>query len=101
MAPGDDRDMTATPNPSRLLDRILRPTDPVRLPPPPLRRQYRIGLGLSQQQVADLVSELAGRPCDRSTVGRWERTGNGRRDPQGELQEAYSRLLTEMKERVG
>ena len=82
MVTRDDRDMRATPNPSRLLDQILRLTNPVRLPAPPLRRQYRIGLGLSQQQVADLVGELAGSPCDRFTVGRWERVGRGARDPQ-------------------
>lgn len=92
--------MKATPNPAHLLDQILRPTDPVRLPPPSLRRQYRIGLGLSQQQVADLIAELAGRPCDRSTVGRWERTGQGGRDPQGELRDAYAQLLNEMRDRV-
>lgn len=78
--------MARTPNPTRLLDRLLNPAAPERLPPPPLRRQHRIALGISQQQVADVVAELAGRECDRSTVGRWERElGKGGRDIQGKL----------------
>lgn len=94
--------MARTPNPSRLIDRLLDPGAPVRLPPPSLRRQYRIALGLSQQQVADVVAELAGRDCDRSTVGRWERElGKGGRDPQGRLRDAYGQILHEAKERIG
>ena len=86
---------------SLLLDQILQPASQVRLPPPSLRRQYRIGLGLSQQQVAELIAELADRPCDRSSVGRWERSGSAGRDPQGELRDAYAQLLAEMKQRIG
>lgn len=69
--------------------------------PPSLRRQYRLALGLSQQQVADVVAQLAGRQCDRSTVGRWEREKPGGREPEGRLRDAYGQVLDEMKERVG
>ena len=92
--------MKAT-HPARLIDRLLNPTAPTRLPPPSLRRQYRISLGLSQQQVADVVAELAGRQYDRSTVGRWEREKPGGREPEGRLRDAYGQVLDEMKERVG
>src|SRR5210317_1690838 len=83
--------MKAT-DPARLIDLLLDPTSPTRLPPPSLRRQYRLAVGLTQQQVADVVATVAGQPCDRSTVGRWERElgkgGRGRslsakRLPQG------------------
>ena len=94
--------MARTPNLTRLLDRVLNPAAPTQLPPPSLRRQYRISLGLSQQAVADVVAAVAGCQCDRSTVGRWEREkGRGGREPEGRLREAYGQVLDEMKERVG
>ncbi len=67
------------------LDRLIRLSRERRaLPPPGVCRQLRVGVGLTQLEVAEVLA------CDRSTVARWEL---GSRTPRGELARAYAELL--------
>ncbi|MCW2601688.1 MAG: hypothetical protein JWM02_3517 [Frankiales bacterium] len=59
------------------------------LPPPPLRRHWRVQAGASQDQVAEQLQ------VTRAAVSRWEK---GTRSPRGEHLVAYAALLAQLRE---
>lgn len=62
------------------------------LPGPAERRHIRLSAGQTQEQVAELLG------VTRDAVGRWEKTGPGRRDPRPETAALYAVVLDELRE---
>ena len=61
-----------------------------RLPEPPIRRLVRLRADLTQEDIARVVGDKAGRDVNRATIARWE---NGSRTPRGDLRIAYVQVL--------
>lgn len=60
------------------------------LPSPEERLALRLAAGLSQRDVAEVLSDVLGRTVDRGAVSRWE---GGLRTPRGDSYAAYQALL--------